>query len=371
MLLLLVFVFSYGEIQKTEQHTQEHINVFKEKYNLAVLMYRRGSYYTALNILSKLILERDNPYYPDALFLSAKIYLHLGVKTGIKEFLHKALYYLNTYSYSANNPFKWEFYYIKGNIYENMFMYERALATYKMAFGKAKTKKEQFKTIIGILRTAAWLKRLDIFTRYLILVNLEELSETEKREFEFVKGLAEFQKRNYAEAIKYLTPVYENYEQYLIENPNYYLIIGENAYRLGDHRFAKKVFRRIISIVKDESVIRKATLRLGDIALKNEDRILAFNYYYRVLTRYPDTEEAKVAKLKLIALSSYKDIKKKLLHSEDKDFKDPFMFVLKTLVLNRNNYVGFFALGNFGRFAINSESDEIFKNLCGSFPLWM
>ncbi|MBK3332474.1 hypothetical protein GWK41_05285 [Persephonella atlantica] len=372
--LLSVFSISYGEVSEHSKppekiYSEKETKDLEEKYELALLMYKRGSYYTALNILSKIVKERDNPYYPQSLLLSAKIYLRLGIKTGIKEFLQKALYYLNTYSYSTQNPFNWEFYYIKGNIYENMFMYERALAAYKMAFGRAQSKKEQFKTIIGILRTAVWLKRLDIFTRYLILVNLEELSETEKREFEFVKGLAEFQKGNYAEAIKYLTPVYKNYEQYLIENPDYYLIIGENAYRLGDYSFAKKIFRRIISIVKDESVIRKATLRLGDIALKNGDKILSFNYYYRVLTKYPDTKEAKVAKLKLIALSSYKEIKRKLLHSEDKDFKDPLTFVVKTLVLNRNNYVGFFALGNFGSFAINSRSDEIFKKLVWELSL--
>ncbi len=373
--VLLSFAFTHPENNKGDtalpkkSYSQKQKQEFEEKYKLAYLMYKRGSYYTALNLLSKLIQDRKNPYYPDALLLSAKIYLHLGIKTGIKEFLQKALYYLNTYSYSVENPFNWEFYYIKGKIYENLFMYERALAAYKMAFGQAKNKKEQFKTVIGILRTAAWLKRLDIFTRYLILVNLEELSEEEKKEFEFVKGLAEFQKGNYREAIKYLMPVYKSYEQYLIENPEYYLILGENAYRLGDYKFAKQIFRRIISIVKDESVIRKAMLRLGDIALKNGDRILAFNYYYRVLTKYPDTTEAKVAKLKLIALSHYEEIKKKLLRSEDKDFKNPLSFIIKTLVLNRNNYVGFFALGNLGSIAINSNSEELFKKLVWELSL--
>ncbi len=370
--VLLSFVVAYPQNdpeKNTKVYYEEQIKEFEEKYRLAYQMYSRGSYYTALNLLSKLIKERENPYYPDALFLSAKIYLNLGIKTGIKEFLQKALYYLNTYSYSVKDPFNWEFYYIKGNIYENMFMYERALATYKMAFEKARTKKEQFKTVIGILRAAAWFNKLDIFTRYLILVNLEELSEKEKREFEFVKGLAEFRKGNYSEAIKYLTPVYKSYEQYLIENPEYYLILGENAYRLGDYKFAKQVFRRIISIVKDESVIRRAMLRLGDIALKKGDKILAFNYYYRVLERYPKSREAKVSKLKLIALSSYEEIRKKLLHSKDKDFKDPLSFVIKTLVLNRNNYVGFFALGNFGEMVIDAKSKKLFKKLVWELSL--
>lgn len=45
-------------------------------------MYRRKSYYSALNLLTKLITHRDNIHYSDALFLTAKIYLELGRKTG-------------------------------------------------------------------------------------------------------------------------------------------------------------------------------------------------------------------------------------------------------------------------------------------------
>ncbi|WP_456392415.1 tetratricopeptide repeat protein [Persephonella sp.] len=355
--------------EKKPEYTPEELKEFEEEYKLAVLMYNRGSYYTALNILSKIVNDRYNPYYPQALFLSAKIYLNLGIKTGIKEFLQKALYYINTYSYSVENPFTWDFYYTKGIIYENLFMYERALALYKMAFALADTPRKQFKTVIAILRTAAWLKRMDIITRYIILVNLEQLSEKEKKEFEFVKGLVEFQKGNYREAVKYLIPVYKTYEQYLIENPNYYLILGEAAYRVGSYDFAKQIFRRMISLVKDESVIRKALLRLGDIALKKGDKILAFNYYYEVIKKYPNTDEATIAKLKLIALERDSDIKRRLLLTEDKDYIDPLGFVLKTLISNRNNYVGFFALGNFGYIALNSKSEKLFDKLTWELSL--
>jgi len=354
---------------KKPQYTPQELKELEEEYKLAVLMYNRGSYYTALNILSKIIKDRNNPFYPQALFLSAKIYLNLGVKTGIKEFLQKAMYYINTYSYSVENPFTWDFYYTKGIIYENLFMYERALALYKMAFRLADTPHKQFKTVVAILRTAAWLKRMDIITRYIILVNLEQLSEKEKKEFEFVKGLVEFQKGNYKEAIKYLIPVYKTYEQYLIENPNYYLILGEAAYRVGSYDFAKQIFRRMISLVKDETVIRKALLRLGDIALKKGDKILAFNYYYEVIKKYPKTDEAIIAKLKLIALAQDKEIKKRLLLTKDKDYTDPLGFVLKILISNRNNYVGFFALGNFGYIALNSPSEKLFDKLIWELSL--
>jgi len=373
VLVLLPFVsFSQEGLQQEKQkpaYTEKQLKEFEEKYKIALLMYKRGSYYTALNILSKLIKDRHNPFYPQSLFLSAKIYLHLGVKTGIKEFLQKALYYINTYSYSAEEPFTWDFYYTKGVIYENLFMYERALALYKMAFAQADDPKKQFKTVIAILRTAAWLKRMDIITRYIILVNLEELSEKEKKEFEFVKGLVEFQKGNYKKAMKHLIPVYKTYEQYLIENPNYYLIIGEAAYRIGNYNFAKQIFRRMISIVKDETVIRKALLRLGDIALKKGDKILAFNYYYEVIKKYPKTSEATVAKLKLIAMERDKEIRKRLILTGDKDYLDPLGYVLKILVSNRNNYVGFYALGNFGYIALNSNSEKLFEKLTWELSL--
>lgn len=369
--LILFFGYSFPEEQKNKKiYTTEEIEVFKEKYKLAVQMYRAGSYYSALNILTKILSDRDNPLYGKALFLTAKIYLHLGVKTGLKEFLQKAMYYLNTYSYTVEDPYDWEFYYIKGNIYENLFMYEMAMASYKMAFSKADDPKKQFKTVVAILRTAAWLKKMDIVTRYIVLVNLEQLSEKEKKEFEFVKGLVEFRKGNYKEAIKYLIPVYKNYEEYLIQNPEYYLIVGENAYRLGKYDFAKQIFRRIISIVKDESVIRRSLLRLGDIALKKGDKILAFNYYYRLLKKYPESKEAVISKLKLIALSRKdKEILARLLVSKDKDFEDPLPFVLKTLVSNRNNYVGFFALADFGFLTLNTRSEKLFDKLTWELSL--
>ncbi|NPA12619.1 MAG: tetratricopeptide repeat protein [Aquificae bacterium] len=357
------------KVDQKIRYTKQQLKEFEQLYKEALTMYKRGSYYTALNILARLTKDSHNPYYPQALFLTAKIYLHLGVKTGIKEFLQKALYYLNTYSYVADNPYTWEFYYTKGQIYENLFMYERALASYKMAFRMADTPKKQFETVIGILRTAAWQKKMDIITRYIILVNLEELSEKERKEFEFVKGLVEFQKGNYKEAMKLLIPVYKEYEQYLIENPNYYLILGETAYRVGDYQFAKQIFRRMISLVKDETVIRKALLRLGDIALKTGDRVLAFNYYYEVIKKYPNTPEATISKLKLIALERYEDIRKKLFLIGDKDYIDPLPFVLKTLVSNRNNYVGFFALGNFGYIALSSGSKKLFEKLLWELSL--
>lgn len=375
LLLILIFSFSHSEENLMEKdrkkvYTKQEIEVLEEKYKLAVTMYKNGSYYSALNLITKILSDRDNPFYGKALFLAAKIYLHLGVKTGLKEFLQKAMYYLNTYSYTVKDPYNWEFYYIKGNIYENLFMYEMAMASYKMAFSKADDPKKQFKTVVAILRTAAWLKRMDIVTRYIVLVNLEQLSEKEKKEFEFVKGLVEFRKGNYKEAIKYLLPVYKNYEEFLIENPEYYLIVGENAYRIGSYDFAKKIFRRIVSIVKDESVIRRAFLRLGDIALKKGDKILAFNYYYQLLKKYPKSKEATVAKLKLIALSRKdKEILARLLVSKDKDFEDPLPFVLKTLVSNRNNYVGFFALADFGFLVMNAKSEKLFDKLTWELSL--
>ena len=250
-------------------------------------------------------------------------------------------------------------------------MYERALALYKLAFYRALTKKQQFKTIAAILRTAAWTHKMDLVTRYIVFVNVEELSHEEKKEFEFIKGLLEFQKGNYEKAYEYLSKVYKEYEPYLIENPYYYYIFAENTYRIRKYEFSKQLFRRIISLIKDEEIIRRSLLRLGDIFNIKGDKITAFNYYYSIVEKYPDSQEAKVAKLKILSMEDDRRIKEKiyLLKKKDKDFEKPLRFVYRMLVSNRNSYIGNFAIGNFGKMVFDMKNESLFSELVKELSL--
>ncbi|WP_457621910.1 tetratricopeptide repeat protein [Persephonella sp.] len=378
-IIILIFTFQTPAQENTVTKQEEQVNPFKslsEKeasqiYREAVQMYKRKSYYSALNLLTKLITHRDNIHYADALFLAAKIYLELGRKTGKKSLIQKALNYINKYSYMAGDSQNWDYYYTKGNIYENLYMYERALALYKLAFYRAITKRQQFKTVAAILRTAAWTHKMDLVTRYIVLVNIEELSHEEKKEFEFIEGLLEFQKGNYEKAYSYLSKVYKEYEPYLIENPYYYYIFAENTYRIKKYEFAKQLFRRIISLIKDEEIIRRSLLRLGDIFNIKGDKITAFNYYYSIVEKYPDSQEAVVAKLKILSMEDDKKIREKiyLLKKKDEDFKKPLRFVYKMLVSNRNTYIGNFAIGNFGKIVFESGNDSLFSELVKELSL--
>ena len=384
LILLVFFSFLFAKEEKTEYtdndtkryqsiFTEEELKRLKKQYQIAVDMFKKGSYYSAIESVYPVLLKPENPYYPYGLFLMSKIYLHIGKKTGKKDFIVKALYFLNTYLYTSKDATDhWDFYYTRGSIYENLFQYERALSDYKISYLKAKTPEEQFKSLISLLRTAAWTKKLDIATRYLILVNLEELSKKEKHEFLFVKGLLAFKQGRYKEAFENLSKVYKEYEQLLIDNPYYYLIVAETAYRYGKLKFSQQLFRRIISTIKDPFIIRQALLRLGDIELKLKHPVYAFNYYYSIIEKYPESQEAKIAKLKILSAGEkFPKIKEKiiLLKKKDEDFEKPFRFVFKMWISNRNNYLGDFALGNLGYLVLGINSEKLFKKLLWELSL--
>ena len=377
--LIFILIFTaFAEQNTTKQQdndslSQQEIQTYKKRYEIAVDMFKKGSYYSAIDEVYPVLLNPKNPYYPYGLFLMSKIYLHIGKKTGKKDFLVKALYFINTYLYTAKDSTQhWDYYYTKGNIYENLFQYEKALRYYKISFVYAIDNDQQFKSIIGLLRTAAWTKKLDIATRYLILINADELSKTQKNEFYFVKGLLSFKQEKYKEAFSYLSKVYKEYEQLLIDNPYYYLIVAETAYRYGKLKFAQQLFRRIISVIKDPYIVRQALLRLGDIELKLNHPIYAFNYYYSIIEKFPKSQEADIAKLKILSAQYfYKDIKKKvlILKEKDEDFKKPFIFAYKVWISNRNNYLGDFALGNLGLMIFKLNYDSLFKKFLWELSL--
>ncbi len=372
-ILIFILIFTAFAQQDNDNLSQKEVEKYKKMYNTAVDMFKKSSYYSAIDEIYPVLLNPKNPYYPYGMFLMSKIYLHIGKKTGKKDFLVKALYFINTYLYTSKDATQnWDYYYTKGNIYENLFQYEKAISYYKVSYVYALDNDQQFKSIIGLLRTAAWTKKLDIATRYLILINADELSKSQKNEFYFVKGLLSFKQEKYKEAFSYLSKVYKEYEQLLIDNPYYYLIVAETAYRHGKLKFSQQLFRRIISVIKDPYIIRQALLRLGDIELKLNHPVYAFNYYYSIIEKYPESEESKIAKLKILSSQYfYRDIKRKvlILKEKDEDFKKPFIYAYKVWISNRNNYLGDFALGNLGLMTFKLNYDPLFKKFLWELSL--
>lgn len=241
--------------------------------------------------------------------------------------------------------------------------YERAMNFYKFALYNSRNRKQEIKTLIGILRTAVWLKKLDVVAAFAIRISVRQLLRQNTDEVQFLNGLILFEKGKYKEASKYLIKTYKYYETYLIDNPQFYYIVAENMYRIGKYKFAKQLFRKIIGTTQDLEIIRKAILRLGDIDVKQRDLISAFNHYYYLAQDYKDTKEAIIAKLKILSLKEEEPIKKKLSKIEDEDLKNPIRFVYQELISNRNTPIGRHALGNFGQLILKYDSDFLIKKL--------
>jgi tetratricopeptide (TPR) repeat protein len=242
----------------------------------------------------------------------------------------------------------WDYYYLKAKIYESLGFYEQSLAIYRVAFLKAKTEKERIKTTVGIIRTAVWVRRPDVVEEYYILISTAKLSPEEEREVEFVRGLMLFSQGKYKRALPHFLKVYRKYESYLIDNPEYYFLVAENIYRIGKLTLAERLFRRIVSLTKSKEVIRKSVLRLGDIELKKGNKELAFVYYYSVIRDAPKSQEAEVARLKIIPMMKDPKIKYRTSLTDDEAFKDPIKYIARLLVNYRTTYVGIYALADLG-----------------------
>ena len=334
-------------------------------YQKGLRQYRIGSYSTALNYFLEL-LKPDSKYYKDALLMLSKTYYAIGKKTGLKKYLWQALNYLQLYFIEVGKgELPWDYYYTKARIYEALSFYEQALAVYRVAFLKARSKEEKVKTTVGIIRTAVWVRRPDIVEEYFILISTERnLIKEEEKEITFIKGLALFSRGKYQEAFPYFFRLYKEYEDYLIDNPSYYLLVAENIYRLGKYTVAEHLFRRIISFTRDKEVIRRAILRLGDIEVKRGNDKLAFVYYYSVIRDYPDSLEAVVARLKIIPMMEKPEIKYRALLTKDKAFEDPIKYIATVLVNFRTTYAGIYALADLGYLVFKLDSPEMpFKRL--------
>ncbi len=369
LLFLLLLQFLYAENNVTK--VSKELKYIQTVYENALRDFRYGSYYEALDEFGYVSKFPKTKYYLPSLFMLANTYLYIGKRTGEKKYFWSARNYLNLYLAKGGKKDA-SYYYLKGNIFENLGFYERALSNYKIALSKAKDKKEKLKIVMGLLRSAVWLKRVDLATRYMLILSIESLGKQQQKEFEFLQGMYYFAKKDYKKALKYFKKTYKTYESYLIDNPQYYYLVAETAYRLGDLRFAERLFRRIIFYIKNKDVLQKTLLRLGDIKFLEKEYKESASAYIRLIKTYPDSSYALVAKLKLLYLiHSDKKIQyyiKK--YMPDADFlKDPQKFIVETLVKNRTNYIGLFALANLGMLTFDLDSAALFKRLTWEISL--
>ncbi|MEZ0323940.1 MAG: tetratricopeptide repeat protein [Hydrogenothermaceae bacterium] len=356
--LILSLIISFSSFGKDKSKLEEY-------YQSALEDYSRGSYYSALDTIEKALVYQKDKKYKDVLLLVAKIYLEIGKKTGLKQYLWKANYYLNMYI-QAGGEANAEYYYTKALVFERLSFFERAFTLYKMALMENKDNKLNNKIIFGLMRTAIMIGNVDAYSKYLIY--LAPLTLTDSKELTFLTGMKYFYEGKYFLALQLFKDVYNDFELYLLDNPDFYFYVGETAFLNGDYDFAKKIFRRIVSVVKNDDVIRKSYIRLGDIALIQKDKNEAFNNYLIVINKFPETDENTIAKLKMLALEEFfPDLKPKI--EKIKDLQDPIKFIVKTLIINRTNYIGKYAIANFGVLVFKNRTDYLIDRLSWELSL--
>jgi tetratricopeptide (TPR) repeat protein len=216
-------------------------------YREAIRLYKLQSLYSAVDMFVKILRDPTSPYYIDSIFMLGKVYIEICKKTGIKKHIWTAISYLNIY-YSKADNIDWDFFYTKGYAYEILGFYDKSLALYKLSLNYIKTIPENVKTTLGILRASVGLKKMDLLTKYLVRVNLEYLKNHDKKELNFIKGAMYFSLGDYQRALKHFIKTYKEFEEYLIENPNFYYIVAETAYRTKQYKFALQLFKRIIKL---------------------------------------------------------------------------------------------------------------------------
>ncbi len=370
LFFLLLLSALYSETNQSQWLVKE-LKRLEIVFRNAMRDFRYGSYYEALDEFGYLAKFPDNPFYLRSLYMLANTYLHIGKRTGKKRYFWSAINYLNLYL-SQGGKKDADYYYLKASIYENLGFYEKALANYKIALNMAKSKPKQLQIIIGLFRTSVMFERLDLATRYMLILSLESLQEDQKKEFAFLQGFYYFIKKEYKKAITFFKKSYKEYESYLIDNPEFYYLVAETAYRVGEKRFSERLLRRILNYVKNEDVLQKALLRLGDIKFLQKDYKSSASYYLRLVQNYPKSQNAIVAKLKLLYILKNDP---KIAHYLKKFLpdalflKEPQNFVIQNMVKYRTSYVGVFALANFGLEAFELDSPKLYKRLAWELSL--
>jgi len=239
-------------------------------YDNAVHDFAVGSYYQALDEFGYLAKFPKSRHFLPSLYMLANTYLYIGKRVGDKKYLWSAINYLNLYIAKGGHKDA-KYYHLKGLIYENLGFYERAFTNYKMALKRAQKKHEKLDILMGLLRSAVWLGKMDLATRYMVILDIEELSKKQRKEFVFLQGMYHFAKGEYKKALEFFKKSYKEFESFLIENPHYYYLVAESAYRYGDYHFSELLFRRILNYVRNKDVVQKSLLRLGDIKFLQKD----------------------------------------------------------------------------------------------------
>ncbi len=340
-------------------------------YQNAVHDFDVGSYYQALDEFGYIIKFPKSRYLLPSLYMLAYTYLYIGKRVGDKKYLWDALNYLNLYLAKGGKKDA-KYYYLKGLIYENLEFYDRAYTNYKLALERSHDKHFRLDIVMGLLRSSVWLHHIDQADRYMLILSIEALGKKQRKEFVFLQGMYHFAKKEYKKALEFFKKTYKEYESYLIENPKYYLLVAETAYRKGDLQFSEMLFRRILNYVKNKEVLPQALLRLGDIKFLEHAYQNSVNYYIQIIKTFPHSRYSAIAKLKLLYIMTQNEkiayYAKKYL--KDAPFlQDPLKFIVTTLVKNRGNYVGIFALANFGFETFRLDSDKLYKRLAWELSL--
>ncbi len=363
LFFLLVFsLFAYAADINSSKSDFQSIAVL---YQNGLKDFRYGSYYEALDEFAYVAKFPKSPYFLQSLYMLAATYLAIGKRLGDKSYVWSALNYLNIYLGRGGKDDA-KYYYLKGEIYETLGFYERAFTYYKMALKKAKEKKTKLDIIMGLLRTAVRLNDLDIANKYLLILSVEDLTKRQKKEFTFLQGMLFFFKKDYKKALYYFRKTFKEFENYLIDNPSYYYLVAETAYRYGDYKFSEFLFKRILKFVKNRNILQKTLLRLGDINFLKKDYKASINYYIQLIKTFPKSKSAIIAKLKILYLLTQQPKASYYLQKylENMDFiKNPLKFVTDTMVRYRQNYIGLFALANFGIEVFELNSQKLYKRL--------
>ena len=103
----------------------------------------------------------------------------------------------------------------------------------------------------------------------------------------------------YKEAAKIIDYVEKRWPRYYLDDPLFLLLSAETAYRLDDYPRAKKLYLEYYNILPKAESMDLVLARLGDVYLRQGEKILAKQFYDRVIDNFPNSDGAQIAKMRL------------------------------------------------------------------------
>jgi TolA-binding protein len=117
-----------------------------------------------------------------------------------------------------------------------------------------------------------------------------------------------FVKMNYfKEAAKIIDYVEKRWPRYYLDDPIFLLLSAETAYRLGDYPRAKKLYLQFYNILPKAENMDLVLARLGDVYLRQGEKVLAKQFYDRVIDNFPKSDGAQIAKMRLAEQGVFDD----------------------------------------------------------------